>query len=179
MHAIRIFALGAWRYYYDKPEAEEPEDMDIQVGGDYYYDNLFAENRLISSIWSNAGFRKTNFSLEDYDAFLWMGNIKIGPGFKPGSSIVLPYGVTEWIFVPKYEERWWENFLRVGAGIRWYPRSDDETVGFIQDLVKRFHIYGEVLYNAAWLGDEPVADNVENTDFRIGFSFSTSGFLGK
>ncbi|MDL2124960.1 MAG: hypothetical protein LWX51_18225 [Deltaproteobacteria bacterium] len=180
---IRLFLLSAWREYYDEPKKADPEDTDFQIGMDYYYDNLdnrFDDKSFIAVVWTNAGFRKTNFSLKNYDAFLWTGNIKIGPRFKPAKTILLPYLVSDWTYVPKYDERWWENFLRVGAGTRWYPwfpkMKDD--IGFFEDFLKRFNIYVEVLHNVAWFGDKP-NNSVKETDFRIGLSFSTGGFFKK
>lgn len=172
---IRFFALAAWRAYFDKPEGVKPEDTDIQIGVDYYYDNLFEESKLTTTIWSNAGFRKTNFSLEDYNAFLWNGNLKVGIRPQLGNSILLIYAVSDWAYVPKYGERWWENFLRIGGGIRLYPKINVKN-NYWEGLVKRFHIYGEVLYNLSWLANKPLTD-IEETDFRIGLGFATGGFL--
>jgi len=48
LRSIRFYALSAWQHYYDKPAGAEPEDEDIQIGLDYYYDSLFEEEfRLI------------------------------------------------------------------------------------------------------------------------------------
>lgn len=176
--SIRFFGLYGWRHYYDEPDSEDPEEEDIQAGIDYYYDNLFDDHLLTTVAWTNAGYRETNFSSEDYEAFLWTGNIKVGPKFKPGDAIILPYALADWTYVPRYDECWWENFFRVGAGIRLYPKTyhSNNNRGFGQDLIRRFHLYVEVIHNAAWLGEKPV-NNVEETDIRVGLGFSTSGFL--
>jgi len=183
LKSIRLFALSAWREYYDEPKRADPEDTDFQIGIDYYYDNLdnrFDDKNFIVVAWMNAGFRKTNFSLDNYDAFLWTGNIKVGPRFKPTKTILLPYVVSDWTYVPKYEKRWWENFLRLGAGTRWYPwyPKTKDYIGFGKDFLRRFHIYVEVLHNGAWLGYEP-NNTVKETDFRVGLGFSTGGFFKK
>jgi len=170
LRSIRFYALGAWKYYYDKPEAVEPEDTDIQIGVDYYYDSLFDRdsNALEIVAWTNGGFRQTNFLLDDYNAFLWMGNVKMGREIARNSeSILLPYAVVDWTYAPKYEEQWWDNKLLLGAGIRWYLSRNSQ---------RRFYIYGEYLHNAAWLGDKP-GGSVEGADFRVGFGFSTGGFF--
>lgn len=179
---IRLFAGSASRQYYDKPDNADAEGTDILVGGDYYYDNLYFDGfptneRTLAILWTNLAYRKTNFSQDDYEALLWLGNIKVGPNVRHGRSMLLPYAVTDWAYVPKHGERWWENYLRVGAGIRWYPkttRADGFPVG---DLAKRSYVYAEVLRNVAWLGDHPTSSDIRQTDLRIGIGFSTSGFL--
>ena len=181
LRAIRLYAFYAWRDYYDEPDDADPEASDFQIGADFYYDNLesqFDDKKYITVSWTNAGFRETNFSTKDYNAFLWTGNIKVGPRFKPSNSVLFPYCVIDWTYVPKYKERWWENFLRIGGGIRWYPWFHKEIANrrYIGGILKRFHIFGEVLHNAAWLGDSPEND-IEETDYRIGLGFSTGGFL--
>lgn len=175
---IRFYALYAWSNYYDKPEGQDSEDSDIQIGADYYYDNLkdITKPSLAAIVWSNAGYRQTNFSLDDYNTFLWTGNIKVGSAIPLlESSILLPYVLTDWTYVPRYEDRWWENYIRLGAGLKWYPTYlsySDISQDYLENILKRFNIYVEVLHNTAWLGDDPT-DDVEKTDYRIGFAFST------
>lgn len=176
LRSVRFFALLAWRTYFDQPDDAKQEDKDIQIGADYYYDNLFENRKLIAIIWSNAGFRKTNFSLENYNTFLLMGNIKFGIKVQPNSSLLLGYFFTEWTYVPKYKERWWENFIRLGGGIRIYPKTD-KTNNLLSDILKRFHVYVEVVNNVAWLGNQPYLKDMKRTDFRIGLGFSTGGFF--
>jgi hypothetical protein len=182
LRGIRLFAIYARRFYYDRPENVETEKTDLQIGMDYYYDNLFDDLGLFGVkpltivAWTNAGYRKTNFSLDDYNAFLWTGNLKLGPKYKYGNSLFLPYALADWTYVPQYDERWWENFFRVGGGVRWYPKTN---VGgeFWKDLLKRFHIFGEVLHNVQWLGDPPPDGRVEETDYRVGLGFATGGIF--
>jgi len=184
LKSIRIFAMYEWREYYDEPEGGDPEDTDLQFGVDYYYDNLFDNmneirdefslKNITTLAWTNAGYRKTNFSIDDYEAFLWTGNLKVGFRFLIGNSYLLPYIVADWVYVPKYEDRWWENYLRIGPGIRWYPKVS-EKYDFLNDLMRRFNLYFEVHHNVVWLGNEPLKD-IEETDYRLGFSFSTGGF---
>ena len=177
LRSIRLFALTALRSYYKKPEEVNPEDKDIQIGVDYYYDNIFEKKSLIFAAWTNAGFRKTNFSLENYDAFLWTGNLKFGYKYAHKKSILFSHATIEWTDVPKYKNRWWENFLRAGIGVQWYPKAY-ETNRFVSGLLRRFHLYIEVLHNVTWLGERPNDNSqVEETDFRAGLVFSTSGFF--
>lgn len=173
---IRLYSLLAYRNYFSKPEGLNPEDIDLQLGVDYYYDNLFSSGTLVSALWSNGGFRKTNFCFKDYNAFLWMGNIKIGLKIYDNRRVLMSYLVFEWTYVPKYEEHWRENFFRSGAGVRFYPWAK-KGKKFTEDFLHRFHVYVEFLHNAAWLGDSPAAGNVEKSDFRIGLGFSTGGFF--
>jgi len=76
--------------------------------------------------------------------------------------------------VPAGHGGWWENYLRIGPGIRWYPKVS-EKYDFLNDLMRRFNLYFEVHHNVVWLGNEPLKD-IEETDYRLGFSFSTGGF---
>jgi hypothetical protein len=178
---LRFFALLGHREFYDKPNNTTTEDTDFQLGIDYYFDNLITQAKKPGySIlaWTNAGYRNTNFSIDDYKTFLWSGNFKIGPTFTTANNFFLPYLVADWTYVPKYEERWWENFIRIGTGIKWYPflvKRKDKT-SFSNDFLKRFNFYAELSHNIDWLGDGPTGD-VEETDFKIGISFSTSGFF--
>ena len=48
LRGIRLFAIYARRFYYDRPENVETEKTDLQIGMDYYYDNLF-----VSDCWCN------------------------------------------------------------------------------------------------------------------------------
>lgn len=181
LKAVRLFGLAAYREYYDEPDDQEAEDSDIQIGADYYFDNiLVADETFTASIYLNAGYRKTNFSLEDYEDFLWSGNLNVGPKFRFGGTTVFPCAVLDWTQSPGYDERWWENFVRAGGALRIYPfagRADrDEGPAFLRDLAARFQIFGEVLSNVSWLGDE-APDVVEETDFRAGIAFATGGLF--
>lgn len=175
---LRLYFYYGWRIFYDKPDEEVVEDRDFQAGMDFYYDTLFRDTRFVFIAWTNAAYKDTNFSFAAYKTFQWVGNTKAGLKVSLRNSLVAPYVVTDWNYTPKYEERWLENFIRVGAGVRWYPKID-EAGGFFWDLVRRFHVYGEVLHNVAWLGDEPgITDpcSVKKIDFRIGFGFATGGY---
>jgi hypothetical protein len=168
--------LTAHRTYLDQPHGTQREDRDVQIGVDYYYDNLFENKRFIGIVWSNAGLRKTNFSLDDYDALLWTGNVKVGVKSASGNSIFLGYVLSEWTYVPKYEERWWENSVRLGGGVRFYPIST-ESESSLARLFRRFHLYVEALNNIVWLGNEPNVADIRETDLRAGLGFSSCGFF--
>lgn len=179
LRSFRLYALYAMRGYYDKPDGQNPEDTDIQIGVDYYFDNLNnkTDKSFVSIIWTNAGYRKTNFSFDNYDAFLWSGNIKTGFALQIfNSSIVLPYVVVaDWTYSPTYNDRWWENFVRIGGGFKIYPffrKYPDNDDDLFKNIYKRFNFYIEVLNNATWIGDEPIS-SIEETDYRVGISFST------
>jgi hypothetical protein len=174
---LRLYTTYGVRGYYDKPPHENPEDEDFRIGFDYYKDNLFDPNTFTYLLWTNLTHRSTNYSLSDYSAVLWEGNLKLGPKFKfnsnsSSSSILLPYGLIDWTFVPAHSDRWWENFVRVGAGVSLYPKVPDKEREGFEGVLDRFNIYVEVLRNASWLGDD-APDNVQETDWRIGINFST------
>jgi len=173
---IRLYSLLAYRNYFSKPEGADSQDTDLQLGADYYYDNLFDRETLVSALWSNGGYRKSNFSFKDYNSFLWMGNVKIGLKTSGSQRILMGYLVFEWTYAPKYKGHWWENFFRTGVGVRFYPWAKKRE-SFAEDFLRRFNLYAEFLHNAAWLGDSPVTGAVEKSDFRIGIGFSTGGFF--
>ena len=179
LKAVRLFAMYAIRGYYDKPSGLDLEEEDFQIGVDYYYENLFDDDTITALIWTNARFSTTNFSIVDYNTFLWSGNVKIGPKIKTKESIILTYLFADWTYVPKYNERWWENFGRVGLGARWHPWGSlpyKNDGGIFKDILRRINLYAEVVQNATWLGDSP-PHAVEETDYRAGIAISTSGFL--
>jgi hypothetical protein len=181
---LRLYAVGAQRLYYDEPSGADPEEQDLALGLDYYHDTLFDQRTSwLAQVFLNAGYHTTNFSLEDYDAFLWYGNLKVGPKISAGSSLLVPYGVADWIHSPSYSDRWFENRLGVGGGMAWHPFAlEPRVVGvdrpFETQLAERFQVYAEVLANVAWLGDD-APDSVEEVDYRVGIRFSTGGFLGE
>ena len=179
MNNLRLYAMCSKRSLYDNVEFQHSKDL--QIGIDYYWDNLFSyeilENKKlvkpVGLVWFNGGFRNTNFSDASYNAFLFMGNVKLGIEFKIGNTILLPYGFMETTYVPKYRERWWENILKGGVGLRIYPKVD-RSDNILWDLLKRFHIYAELINKVAWLGETP--SGIEHTDIRLGIGFSTGGF---
>ena len=172
--SFRLYATYGFREYCDKPSREDPQDEDFRVGFDYYHDNLLHKDVLTWLVWTNLTYRSTNYSLADYDAVVWEGNAKIGPKlpFNADNSILLPYAVFDWTYAPDYPRRWWENFLRAGVGIRLYPKVSGITNNQLARLMSRFNIYAEILHNVSWLEDD-APDRVEETDWRIGITFST------
>ena len=143
---------------------------------DYYYDNLFQDARWKAFAFTVVAFHTKNFSFDDYDAIIWSGNFKAGPSLKPSAtSAIVPYALVDWTAVPEWQDRFFENFLRAGAGVRWYPRTvEPDTFG--TDLLRRLHLFGEYVGNVAWLGDEPER-HVEGHDIRFGVALSTGGFF--
>ena len=171
---LRLYTTYGIREYYDKPRNADPEDEDFRIGFDYYHDNLFDKRVFTHLLWTNLTYRSTNYSLSDYDAVLWEGNLKLGPKFRfnAESSILLPYGFIDWTYAPDHNLRWWENFLRAGVGVRLYPKVSGIANKQLRDILSRFNIYAEILHNAQWLEND-APDSVEETDWRIGINFST------
>lgn len=170
LNGLRLYGMYLWRDYYDKPGNEKPRLNDVQAGADIYYDNIFSEEPVTAALWSTVGFRRTNFSMDNYNALLWSGNAKVGKSFGEDMRL-FPYAFADWTYVPKYDERWWENFLRIGGGIRLYPLTS-QSGGLYYNLLRRLNVYAEVVHNVAWLGASP-PDTVKEMDYRFGFSFST------
>ena len=209
LKSIRVLAQYSSKDLYDKkgsykiqptdnPEAilmsqtlnQNPKSYDVQVGIDYYYDNIFSGNPMALSIWSSLAWYKTNFTTlnlyesssgnKDYSAIIFKGDIKYGFVKRWREGILFPYLVASWAYSPRYsnKERFSDNHLRTGIGMRYYPvvhKAEEESVMLWKNLMKRFYIFGEFLYNAAWLGDEPMG-KVNDIDYRFGLGYSTTGF---
>lgn len=177
---LRFFALAAWREYYDKGDNEEPEDSDLQAGADYYYDSLYDTNKNWAvAAYATAAYRDTNFSEDDYAGLLSFGNIQFGPKTEVGSALLMGYGLLDWSVSPSHDDRWWENYVRLGAGVRIHPlaaRESSRGADVRAELQKRFSIFAEYVSNSTWLGDDPPT-SVEEEDYRIGIAFSTGGYF--
>ena len=188
---FRLFAFGAYRHYYDKILTTVPySDLvgyDIQIGGDYYYDNIFCgsnngflcRNKIILSVWSNATLRHTNFNRENFNNLLLTGNVKIGRKLSLYKrSMFFPYVLVDGIWIPFCSKdcNWYENYVHFGLGIRLYPRilnkSDKPACGFL----RRFHIYIEGLDDGFWLKGQP-PERTQKWDLRYGVGFSTPGIF--
>jgi hypothetical protein len=175
LNSVRLFALTGKRDYYNKPAREKrPVDNNKEIGLDYYFDNLFTDFPLAGIIYLKGAHRTTNYSLNDYEAFMLEEDIKIGPKIRVGSSLIIPYGTVQSSYVDRHRNRWWENYLRAGGGLRWYPKIDEEGA-FLTDLMKRFFVYAEGIRNVDWLGDD-APGKVKKSDFRFGLEFSTRGY---
>jgi len=174
--SVRLYSTYGVREYYDKPRNTDPQDHDFRVGFDFYRDNLFAPEDPVLTylIWTNLTYRSTNYSLNNYNALLWEGNAKLGPQLRlnDNKSILLPYGFVDWTVADDHNNRWWENFIRLGAGIRLYPKVSGLENKQLEDILRRFNIYAEALRNVSWTGDD-APSSVRETDWRIGINFST------
>jgi hypothetical protein len=176
LRALRLFGQISGREYYDAHPGATLIRDDVQVGLDYYWDNLFERDQVGLFLYTNAAYHTTNFSLRDYKGLVWSGNVKIGPKHVSDPMALIPYVVADWTYSPQHDDRFFENFLRVGCGLRWYPMAYSHSN--LSDLALRFNVYAEVFRNAAWLGIR-APSSVEETDFRFGISFSTGGFFKK
>jgi hypothetical protein len=151
-------------------------DNEHRVGLDYYYDNILKNENFIHQIYFSGGYRHTNWSKSDFKGFLAETDINLGVGCRLGESIVYPHAIIEAAIQPKYNERWWENYVRAGAGIKYYPFAHQEREnGWKKELLSRFNFYFEWVHNIIWLEDK-APDSVKNDDFRVGVAFSTGGF---
>lgn len=174
LRPLRLFAQVSGRGYYDRPSDTHLEGTDVQVGADYYYDNVFEPSRVKAFVFTVVGYHTTNFSIESYNGLIWSGNVKVGPavGFTPNFRVI-PYAVADWTYAPGHGERFFENFIRAGGGLRWYPRAVSGN-GLGRGLLRRLHVYGELVRNVRWLGQQPPAV-IEPFDVRAGVAFATGG----
>jgi hypothetical protein len=101
--------------------------------------------------------------------------VKLGPRIEWKEMLFVPYVVADWIYAPRYPERWFENRFAAGGGLRWHPFVTADRKTKLGDLLARFHIFGEIVW-AKWLGNDPPAV-VRDYDIRLGISFSTGGFF--
>ena len=174
LRPLRVFTQISRRRHYDLAATSQLQKVDLQVGADYYFDNLFTTRRWKTFAYTVVGLHTTAFNREHFNAVRWSGNVKTGPSFLPqAQSVVVPYAVAEWTYAASHRDLFWENFLRAGGGVRWHPQR--RAVGrFASDLRGRLHVFTDVVANIAWLGDAPYRD-VEKYDVRIGIGFSTGG----
>ena len=182
-------ALRLYGYYAARAYASDTLDLqtdDWRGGVDYYHDNLPRDGEpIVVLAYANCAYRKTNFSLDNYDAVLAEFNLKVGPrvGNLPvlTRSQLVPYVLLEGAYAPKYDERWWENYVRTGVGLRFYFDPTRRGKDFWSGFVQRFNIYAEYVRNVSWLGDDPadLGSKVEDYDFRCGLSFATGGFFNE
>jgi hypothetical protein len=171
---LRLFAQVSGRTYYDRPPDARLEGADTHVGLDYYWDNLFEPSRLKIFAFTVMGYHTTNFSTASYKGFIWSGNLKAGPAVDlTRYSRLIPYAVVDWTSAPSHRDRFFENFVRAGGGLRWYPRTSPGK-GLGGNLLRRLNVYGEIVHNVGWLGRQPPA-SVEPTDVRVGVAFATGG----
>lgn len=181
LRGLRLFVLAAGRAYYDKPGEADSQDSDLQAGADYYADNLLERDPWLAvAAFANAGYRKTNFATDDYSAFTFFGNLKVGPKLRAGDGLVLPYVVGDWNWSPSHTDRWWENSVKGGGGIAWYPLARPgagagQGGGFFRNPASRLCVFVEGVRHVASLGDD-MPDTVERGDVRAGVSFSTGGY---
>ena len=178
LQPVRVYLQLGARAYYDWPQdAEVSSRRNVTAGLDYYYDNLGNDGVVTSFVYTEMGYHSTNFTSPDYNGFLWFGNARTGREFEfAEGSPLIPYAMLEWTASPSHQDLYYENFLHGGAGVRWYPHvgSEDDASGLGKDLLRRLHVYGEVLRNLSWLGDQP-PPSVGRHDARVGVAFSTSG----
>ncbi|MBP7828662.1 MAG: hypothetical protein KA248_01955 [Kiritimatiellae bacterium] len=172
VNPLRLYGQVVNRAYYDR-QGDTEGDLDWQVGADLYWDNLGA-TPVTLLLYQNAALRRTNFSQDDYEALLWNGNVKAGPSWFIGDALILPHVILDHAWAPDHEDRWWENYVRLGVGLQWYPASRglSDQGDFVDDIARRFHLFVEGVQNVSWLGDEP-PESVDETDIRAGLAFSS------
>ena len=96
LRAVRLFAQGLWCHFYDTPGGVvDPPTSDVYVGLDYYENLFVCKQDWGIFAFTNAAFRHTNFSLDDYNAFVWSRNVKTGPKMPLAKSILVPYAVVD------------------------------------------------------------------------------------
>lgn len=175
--SLRLYAQAMKRSYYDEPAGESFIDDDWRVGVDGYDDTILDPEGsfLRYTAWGNAAYRDTNFSEDDYESVVLNARVAVGPCIHERSFIVFPNVLVDAAWSPSFDEKWWENVIKTGVSIDVYPlqrMADDSWFG---GLASRFNVYARVLYALSWLGDEPPAE-VEDTDYVVGLSYSTSGY---
>lgn len=182
---LRLYVQAAGRLYLDKPEGAGSTDHDLKFGLDYYYEDIVnrSGSGFAQELWTDNAWYRTNFTFNDYDAFITKGRCSAGYAFAPAQATVYPYALIEWAAVPEYknswssngetmEARWWENYFRYGGGIRYYPLANVTQPG--HSWARRLNIYGEYLHGS-WWGDGPATGTVKNSDWRVGIAISNDG----
>ncbi len=208
LRGLRFFGQYARRFYWDEMPGALLEKEDLSAGADWFFDVLFPygdhdrpvperESGLGFSGYASTVFHETNFAPldEDYDGLVASWNVKLGWFFRQPSWLcgAFPHVLVDGTWSPSHRERWFENSVRLGFGLRWYPltvgpqglfRNEAGSLGGW--LGKRFNVYTELLFHAGYLGrspdelDPPVRGVTDDRPaVRIGFNFSTDGFFGE
>lgn len=180
LRGIRLYAWAGGRGYYTAGEEAALQRTDLRIGVDYYYDNLFSDAWLKGSLWADASWRKSNFSHPDYRVFFASGNAKLGHAFLSGDDSdrqLFLYAFGDWVYASGCPCRWYENNLKPGVGISFYPIRNAGPAEAKKSAVRRVNLYLEWIPRTIWLGHAP-PDIVARYDVRLGISFSTSNLLG-
>lgn len=191
LDGIRVYTWGGYRHYWQNAQARTPysgyQNWDIQVGADYFVDNLLSPIEKIARkrsaftymMWSHVGYHETNFSHKDFNSIFWFGNAKAGPRWRLGKwkrQTLFTYTSLSWSYVAECSCRWWENYGRLGLGAQWYPMTHYFGNDVASNWINRLQVYAQVFppYSTVWYGDQP-PDNVSRWDFQVGIAFSTPG----
>jgi hypothetical protein len=185
LFGLRFYLWAGHRIYYGQPpnHARDNQTFDIQIGADYYYENITTNNILTLVAWSNAGFRNTNFSNNSYRALLWTGNLRFGPKWPTEVLGNLFFNLsTDWTITSQCKCRWWENYLRLAGGVSWYPFINKS--GSFWDFFRRMNFYIDGYFHNSWLGEDPnsypdLLHEVSQRDLRFGVSFATPNLFRK
>lgn|GEM_PF-2580040 len=140
---------------------------DLAIGFDYWRQTDFLEsgkNRRYERNWSEsyvgATYHTTNFGLYDYNAIVCGIDYKRGWVFGSPRLPLMPYVHAALNFSTAHDERFWENDLIGGIGLR----TDRQIRNDI-----RVGLYAEAMGILRYLRDSPPFGNVPNKDYRIGF----------
>ena len=174
LKSVRLFSSYSSRCFYDLEEGANSVNHILRLGTDYYYDNLFREDRYLSNVWFQLQWKKSYGSSDESNIFSWCGNWEIGPKFAIRNSIFSPYFLFNWSYTPTHQENWWENYLRAGIGVKVYPFAGKSALR--SEFLNRFNIFIEVKNNILWLADDP-STPIRDTDYRIGIAYSSNGFF--
>lgn len=192
LSGLRLFAEGGYRWYYHQPEPTNTNPFsnyirkDFRAGIDYYFDNLypiFLPENMALFAWANASFRATNYASDQYNGLVVAVNVKPGYQWKiiqdSLTSTAVFYGLMDMSYSPRCFCRWWENYVRGGAGFSVYPFSYNKNRLQHDERITRIHFYVEYRHQLLWFGEGPknTLFPLKNWDIQAGIGFSTPGFV--
>ncbi|MDW3649879.1 MAG: hypothetical protein R8P61_22595 [Bacteroidia bacterium] len=185
LKGIRFYGWISGRKYYggNRSIRSTFQKNDSRIGLDYYFDNILNKKSTVHwSLWTDASRRSSNFSHPDYNVFFTNGLFRIGHSRSQNSTDRrwFSYLFGDWAFASGCPCRWWENVIKPGLGIAYFPIENiDKTTSQEHRLFgfRRVNFYLEWMVHAIWLGDNAPTEVIP-WDIRFGVSFSTSRLLG-
>lgn len=166
---LKVFTEGLYSFYLrDIASGEANRRTDLRVGFDLWHEwNLDKPDESLpwGEVWSNLSYRTTNFSWTDFNNYLFYWQPKLGWHLGRGAGVYLRADLT----YSGNDSYYWLNVLDYGAGLRFAPWRNDDS---IHPLFRKFQLFVEALA-VSYLKNKPTnSDNEVSSDVRFGFDFS-------
>jgi hypothetical protein len=171
LYHVRVYALVFGTHYNRFTPEEWRARNDVRFGlGLYRECNLYRGSRAHETsawteTWADASWRKTNFTVQDFNAPTFSAVSRVGVRFPTDRWFALmPYGMGEFDVTSRSE--FWQNAVFAGGGIRMMPfRSYN---GAFSDVLRATRVYGETMTLVYALKGSPTTGGPPSHDVRLG-----------